>query len=52
MSLKIKQIKADIHLAKHCMSPIVNLFNDEALYSQAAYHTEQATEKCLKVILK
>ena len=51
MSLSLKLIKGDIATAKHCLSPVVNWFNDEALYSNAAYHAEQATEKCLKVIL-
>lgn len=51
MSLSLKIIKGDIVTAKLCLSPIVNWFNDEALYSNAAYHAEQATEKCLKIIL-
>lgn len=51
MSLNTKLVYADIKVAKYCNSPLVNLFNDEALYSNAAYHAEQATEKCLKLIL-
>ena len=34
-----------------CLSPLKNLFNDEALYNNAAYHAEQATEKCIKFVL-
>ncbi len=51
MSLSLKNIKGDIATSKFCLSPVVNWFNDEALYSIAAYHAEQATEKCLKLVL-
>ena len=51
MNLNLRLIKSDIEIAKMCISPIRNLFNDELFYSSAAYHAEQATEKCLKVIL-
>ena len=50
-SLTLKLIKGDITTAKMCISPIINLFNDESLYSISAYHTQQATEKCLKIML-
>ena len=33
------------------LSPLLNITNDESLYGIAAYHAQQATEKCLKVIL-
>lgn len=51
MSLNLKIVKMDIKTAKLCLSPVYNWFNDEKLYSNAAYHAEQAVEKCLKIIL-
>ena len=51
MSLSLKNIKGDIGTAYICLSPLKNLFNDEALYNNAAYHAEQATEKCIKYVL-
>ena len=51
MSLNLKNIKSDIGISKMCLSPFRNLFNDEIYYNSAAYHAQQATEKCLKIIL-
>ena len=51
MSLSLKIVKSDIKTARLCLTPVYNWFNDENLYSNAAYHAEQAIEKCLKIIL-
>ena len=51
MSLSINNILGDIVTAQSSLSPLRNYFNDESLYNIAAYHAEQATEKCLKIIL-
>ena len=51
MSLSIGLIKADIKTARNNISPFVNLSNDELMYNIAAYHAQQATEKCLKIML-
>lgn len=51
MSLNLRMLKSDIVVANICYSRIFNFLNDEILYNNAAYHAEQATEKCLKLIL-
>ena len=51
MSLSLRVINADIQTAENNISPAINPTNDEMLYNIAAYHAQQAVEKCLKLIL-
>lgn len=51
MSISLRLVKADLQTAKNNLSPAINLTNDEYLYNIAAYHVQQAVEKCLKIIL-
>ena len=51
MSLSLDLIRADIKTARNNLSPIVNFTNDEMMYNIAAYHAQQATEKCIKIVL-
>ena len=50
-NLTLKIIKTDIWFANKGLSPIHNLTNDEAKFNVSAYHAQQATEKCIKVVL-
>jgi HEPN domain-containing protein len=50
--LPSQEIKADIQIARYALSSSGNPTNDEALYNVAAYHTQQAIEKCLKFYLR
>lgn len=49
--MNINRIKADIKTAETLCSPVGNPTNDEYIYDLAAYHTQQAVEKCLKYYL-
>lgn len=51
MSLSLGIVKADIKTAKQNLSPVINRTNDELMYNIAAYHAQQAVEKCLKIML-
>lgn len=51
MSISLKLVAGDIRAARMSISPVFNLTNDEIMYNIAAYHTQQAVEKCLKIIL-
>ena len=42
--LSSDEIKSDIRLARYAISDIGNPTNDEIMYNQAAYHTQQAIE--------
>ena len=50
--ITIKIIKTDIWFAKKGLSPFQNPTNDEAKFNISAYHAQQATEKCIKIILQ
>ena len=49
--MNYKIIKADIQTASLNISPYGNPTNDECMYNIAAYHAQQAIEKCLKYYL-
>lgn len=49
--MNINRISADIRTAETLCSSIGNPTNDEYIYDLAAYHTQQAVEKCLKYYL-
>lgn len=49
--MNIQRIKADIDNVKIILSGYGNPTNDEYLLDIAAYHTQQAIEKCLKYYL-
>ena len=49
--MNIRRIMADIKTAENLISTNGNPTNDEYMYDLAAYHTQQAVEKCLKYYL-
>ena len=49
--MNINRIRTDIGVARNCISPVGNPTNDEYYYDIAAYHTQQALEKCIKYYL-
>lgn len=50
--ITLNLIKTDIWFANKGLSPILNPTNDEAKFNISAYHAQQATEKCIKIILQ
>ena len=47
-----KIIETDIWFANQGLSPVQNPTNDEAIFNGSSYHAQQATEKCIKIILR